>query len=88
MCTHFVACVVIQVSNGRNLQICYFSHYFEMHVEDCVLCTEKRKRILVLLYIIIYRNYYTPNFVYMKNTVMMNSIDIKVIPEYEIESPG
>ena len=83
MRTHFVACVVIQVSDGRNLQICYFSHYFEMHVEDCVLCTEKRKRILVLD-----RNYHTPNFIYMKNTVMMNSIDIKVIPEYEIESPG
>lgn len=44
MRTHFVACVVIQVSDGRNLQICYFSHYFEMHVEDCVLSSEKRKR--------------------------------------------
>ena len=73
MRTHFVACVVIQVSDGRNLQICYFSHYFEVHVQDCVLCTEKRKRILVLLYIIINVNdviesinYHIPNFIYMK----------------------
>ena len=53
MRTHFVACVVIQVSDGRNLQICYFSHYFEMHVEDVVLSSEKRKRISVLSLIIL-----------------------------------
>lgn len=66
MRTHFVACVVIQVSDGRNLQICYFSHYFEMHVEDCVLCAEKRKRILVLLHINISKLSYTKLNLYEK----------------------
>lgn len=34
------------------------------------------------------QNYQIPNFIYMKNTMMINANDINVIPGYEIKFPG